>query len=122
MVNPQLGSIRNTPPPPAVVPAATQVPADETRNAVSSILDGEPNNNLLWPSIQSIGHFMNNSQNNARPKRKLGRPPGSKNKKQRKEGVAKILQEEANADDFQDDPELRKEFQQFKWTLHMTDK
>lgn len=121
MVNPQLGSIRNTPPPPAVIPPAVQTPADETRDAVSSILDDEQNNSLLWPSLQSINHFMNNTQS-VRHKRKLGRPPGSKNKKQRKETVTKMLQEEANADDFHDDPELRKEFQQFKWALHMTDK
>lgn len=113
MVNPQLGSIRTVPSLPPL-PSNLQSP-EETRTAVSSILLNESTSDLSWPSISP------EIENHAITiKRKVGRPPGSKNKRQRKD-VIKIIQDDGNPEEFQDDPELCREFQQFRWALHMTD-
>lgn len=113
MVNPQLGCIRT-------VPSFSPLPSnlqshEETRSAVSSILLNDSNSDLSWPTISPEVENRASSS-----KRKVGRPPGSKNKRQRKD-VIKIMQDDGNPEEFQDDPELCREFQQFKWALHMTD-
>lgn len=112
MVNPQLGSIRSVPPLLPLPSPSLQSP-EETRSAVSSILINEANADLSWQNARS-------EIETPKPKRKAGRPPGSRNKRQRKD-IIKMIQDDGNPEEFQDDPELCREFQQFKWALHMTD-
>lgn len=109
-------------PPPAALPnqstEASSQSAEETRKAVSNIL---PTEDFAWPTLQPPQELPGPS-GNAAAKRKLGRPPGSRNKKQKtKRENQKSNLEEGNGDEFQDDPELSREFQQFKWALHMTE-
>nr|XP_022919298.1 uncharacterized protein LOC111428124 isoform X1 [Onthophagus taurus] len=125
MVNPQLGGLRasSTGVPPLDLSSPTQINL-ETRNAVSTILDS-PNENQNeneiknWPS-----HGININQvkkNNNKKRGRIGRPTG-KIVKTKLLNVNRSVNVENINEEFQDDPELRKEFEQFKWALHMSDK
>lgn len=112
MVNPQLGCINSIA---ALSPFTANTnlqTTDETRNAVSSILVGD---NLSSGSSKRIG-IDNNSYGTVK-RRKLYR----KRNRGRRNDTTKLAQEIVNTDEFQDDPELNREFQQFKWTLRMSD-
>lgn len=115
MVNPQLGGIRSEsrlPPIDLTVPHPAIL---ESKNAIKHILKSEPKNENNWESTKKLN----------RKKGRVGRPPGSKNCRNQckeDENALKQIQSDSNHDEFQDDPELSREFAQFKWTLHMNDK
>lgn len=113
MVNPQLGCISSiTALSPFPINANLQT-SDETRNAVSSILFNENKNGTSRSQADSA------SYGNAK-RRRLHRAPSKKGKGRRND-TTKLAQEIVNTDEFQDDPELNREFQQFNWTLRMSD-
>lgn len=115
MVNPQLGCINSiTALSPFPINANLQT-SEETRNAVSSILFNENKNGV--PRSQTGGDSA--PYGNAK-RRRLHRGPNKRGKGRRNDAT-KLAQEIVNTDEFQDDPELNREFQQFKWTLRMTD-
>ncbi|KAK9884440.1 hypothetical protein WA026_007286 [Henosepilachna vigintioctopunctata] len=107
MINPQLGGIKQLP----LLPDITDlndISTNELQNAISSITsDG---NVFFSPESQ----FQNNCRQIVRRKR-LGRPPGSKNKKNL---MAETSRGPINHD-FQDDPELSEELQQFAMNLNL---
>ncbi|XP_017778640.1 PREDICTED: uncharacterized protein LOC108564198, partial [Nicrophorus vespilloides] len=112
MVNPQLGGLTL---PFLPIPPQTEVPDlgnVETRNAVSNLLQENPN---TWPQ----------SSQTAQTLKRRGRPRGS-NKRSSKtkpfRNRKQYLRANEGMDDFTDDPELRKELEQFQWALHMVDK
>ncbi|KAI4459137.1 hypothetical protein MML48_6g00001696 [Holotrichia oblita] len=118
MINPQLGGLRGVsvqPPLDLSAPAHINL---ETHTAVSTILEDREKSNeagTSWPQYN-----MYNVKKTHKKRGRIGRPPGTKSQKA-KENV-KSVAVEAIHDDFPNDPELRKEFEQFKWTLHMIDK
>lgn len=118
MINPQLGGLRGVsvqPPLDLSAPAHINL---ETHTAVSTILEDREKSNeagTSWPQ-----YSVYNVKKPHKKRGRIGRPPGTKNQKT-KENV-KSVAAEAIHDDFPNDPELRKEFEQFKWTLHMIDK
>lgn len=116
MVNPQLDGIK-------VVPFAPQLdytfPLSERNMERPNLLIAEN----IQPSW-SLKPFRNSlpGQRSSKKRGRIGRPPGSRNKQFREEeNVIKQIQCENTCDEFQDDPELSREFEQFKWTLHLTD-
>lgn len=110
MVNPQLNCMNSL----VKLPLDFQT-SEETRNAVSSILNenNKPRSLAVLEAVED-GSFAK--------KRKLSRPPtagGGRRGRAGKKGDVnsnKVVQE---VDEFQDDPELSREFQQFKWALGM---
>ncbi|GJQ84475.1 hypothetical protein Trydic_g15676 [Trypoxylus dichotomus] len=117
MINPQLGGLRGVsiqPPLDLSAPAHINL---ETHTAVSTIVDDRDRSNEAGVAWSQYGF---NLKKNHKRRGRIGRPPGTKNQKL-KENVKPIAVEPIH-DDFPDDPELRKEFEQFKWTLHLTDK
>lgn len=110
MVNPQLNCMNSL----VKLPLDFQT-SEETRNAVSSILNenNKPRSLEVMEAVEDAGSFAK--------KRKLSRPATmggrrGRGKKGDVTGNNKVVQE---VDEFQDDPELSREFQQFKWALGM---
>lgn len=116
MVNPQLDGIR-------VVPQLLQLditPINERKVMGSSIL--LPDNMQPW-AAKMPRVTMAMTPRMVKKRGRIGRPPGSKNRQiKEEENVIKQIQTEPTCDEFQDDPELSREFEQFKWTLHMNEK
>ncbi|KAK4883499.1 hypothetical protein RN001_006818 [Aquatica leii] len=124
MVNPQLGGISGSLPViPMVFSMSNHEAIEETSSAVSTILH---ENNRSWAEDidSSSGSITNYSPYTKLISRKCGKKNKlkNKNKKYAKENVS-ILKEvgEEVTDEFQDDPELSREFQQFKWNLHFNE-
>lgn len=116
MVNPQLGCISNLTQLPNFPVDVSLQASEETRNAVSSILN-ESRNGFSRIQIETDdGPSCVNAK-----RRKLYRTPGRRGRSKKGSDTMKMTQEVVGADEFQDDPELSREFQQFKWTLRMTD-
>lgn len=107
MINPQLGGIKQLPPLPELT-EFNRPPSTELQNAISSISVDGP---FSMPSLLD----RNLQPNVIKRKKRLGRPPGSKNRKLRAES-------RNIAHDFQDDPELNQELQQFAINLNMSQK
>lgn len=119
MVNPQLGGLRGVsvqPPLDLSTPAHINL---ETHTAVSTILDDRDKCSEAGTAWAQY-NFASVKKGHKRRGR-IGRPPGTKSQKLKENNVKPVAVETIH-DDFPDDPELRKEFEQFKWTLHMTDK
>ncbi|KAL3278487.1 hypothetical protein HHI36_013806 [Cryptolaemus montrouzieri] len=107
MVNPQLGGIKELPPL-LDLRDFNDISTDELQNAISSITtDG----NIFMPETT----FQNNFRQIHRKKR-LGRPPGSKNKKNL---IGETSRGPIINQDFQDDPELSEQLQQFAMNLNI---
>lgn len=103
MVNPQLGCIGNF----AELPNFDVTTFEETRNAVSSILN--ENNKTSFES-EDDGTCLPK-------KRKLY----CRRRKGRRNETLKLAQEVVGIpEEFQDDPELSRELQQFKWAMGIT--
>lgn len=114
MVNPQLGGIRSESQLPPLDLTLPHPAILESRNAIKNILKSEPNHENNWDSTKRLN----------RRRGRVGRPPGSRNYKNQckeEENALRQIQSDSNQDEFQDDPELSREFAQFKWTLHMND-
>ncbi|CAH0554007.1 unnamed protein product [Brassicogethes aeneus] len=104
MVNPQLGGIKELPPLPDTQDFIS-TPQNELQNAISSI--SSPNSSNLGTQLSNSSF----SERYQRIKKKKGRPFGSKNKKIKTEATYSMPQE------FHDDPELRREFEQYALNL-----
>ncbi|XP_044756935.1 uncharacterized protein LOC123315340 isoform X2 [Coccinella septempunctata] len=110
MINPQLGGIRELPPVPDIA-EFNDISANELRNAISSItIDG--NNVFIAENANEYGAVDTVGPMGRR--KRLGRPPGSKNKKRLAGDLRGVI-----SHDFQDDPELNQELQQFAMNLNI---
>lgn len=117
MVNPQLGCMR-------LQEAALLPPLDLTKptNLIQSHNLNKPSttSSIQIPLSRKRETFELNKKIKRKTKGKIGRP--CKNKLQNMMKDDNILHqiENENQDElFRDDPELRKEFAQFKWSLHL---
>lgn len=135
MVNPQLGGLAGMLPLPPLDLSnrINQEGNEETSSAVSGLLMSESGNTQHWMHLVNASSSSGSSSSAlpsnrlpyaprmGRKRGRLGRPPGSRNRKQIKEEfpILRQIREEPNPDEFQDDPELSREFQQFRWTLHL---
>ncbi|KAK5650970.1 hypothetical protein RI129_001999 [Pyrocoelia pectoralis] len=122
MINPQLGGISGT---------STSIPIElsnicnvqETSNAVSTIINEV--NNKSW--MEEIDNFMSPQliTDTCKKNRRTGKrgPLRIKSEKHDKEEISflKAVSEEVN-DEFKDDPELNREFQQFRRNIHLNSK
>lgn len=122
MVNPQLDGIKGSS---GFSQFTLQTPTVRPNSLVSSLL-------AVGDSLKKSSQWIDDRQLNLKGcnqqrlsrKRKVGRSLVSKNRcfgRNDEENVMKQIQNENNVDEFQDDPELSREFEQFKWTLHMND-
>ncbi|KAF2891856.1 hypothetical protein ILUMI_14292 [Ignelater luminosus] len=140
MVNPQLGGLAGILPLPPLDLSnrMNQEGNEETSSAVSGLLMSESGSTQQWMNLTNASNSSSSSSSSSstsssnrlpyiprmsRKRGRLGRPPGSRNRKQIKEEfpILKQIRDEPNPDEFQDDPELSREFQQFRWTLHLND-
>lgn len=114
MVNPQLGCINSINALSSFPVSSSLQASEETKIAVSSILVNENRNSVSRHTDIDAASYGNVK------KRRLHRSQ-TKRSKGRRNDTRKMSQELVNTDEFQDDPELNREFQQFKWTLRMSD-
>lgn len=127
MINPQLGGLSRALPLPPLDLTCNSIANEETSSAVTSLLLSENCNSSAQETLMNLStSLLNNSSFNSKcskKKNRLGRPPGSKNRKWIKEEypVLKQIRDDSTTDEFQDDPELNREFQQFRWSLHLNE-
>lgn len=116
MVNPQLGGISGA----LTVPTPLDIEAEnheETSTAVSTLLMSEQGTDINWmhPHQNVIHlHYPPYVKLMSRKRGRLGRPPGSKNRKSPKDEVIVIKQMQETNDEFREDSELSRELQQFQ--------
>ncbi|KAF5284030.1 hypothetical protein FQA39_LY17163 [Lamprigera yunnana] len=119
MINPQLGGLSGTL---SLIPTefstVNREAIEETSTAVSTILQ---ENNRSWINetvCSSSSPYTKLISKTSVQKNKLK----NKNKKYIKDNTIALneVEDEVN-DEFQDDPELSREFQQFKWNLHFNE-
>lgn len=116
MVNPQLNGIKDA------NSKETSPNSVQLQNSlVTSLLNGDylKNNNHLMQ--RSKIRVTGGGQRLNKKKVKISKPTVNIYKME-EENVIREIQTENNGDEFQDDPELSREFEQFKWTLHLNDK